>query len=196
MPTSILVERPAMEEQKHDAKKLGDPLVSEQATRPASDQANRGVADQAARLTKATGDEYAKALSSMISDAEAKAAAKQRRKSLRQSRSLLWFVTFALFAGVTWNVYMFMRPVPPPPPETQLRAGRITLFNTVKAIEAHRATRGALPTDLSVLTIPRGNYEYARADTGYTIELAMPDVVVTYRSGEDVDQLLVQAAVR
>lgn len=154
------------------------------------------VTDEAIRPERASGEEYAKALSSMISAAEAKEVARQRRSSSPGSRSALLVLMFMLFAAVAWNVYAFLRPVQPPPPETQLRAGWITVFNAVRAIEAYREARGSLPSNLSVLNIPRGDYEYARSDTGYTLQLGMPDVVVTFRSGDDINQLLVQAGVR
>jgi hypothetical protein len=110
-------------------------------------------------------------------------------------------ITLMVLIGMSglagWSLYdYYLRPVAPPPPESQRRAGQIMLFNAVQVIEAERLEKGALPEDLTGLILPRGNFEYVLADTGYTLSLTMPDAQLRHRSGDDVQLLLRGAGVR
>ena len=154
------------------------------------------------RPERAHGKEYADALSSLLSEGakreaatvEESAGARSERKGGK--RPIVMVLLFTLFFVAGWSVYQYLRPPEPPSAETQQRAGRIMLFHAVQAIEVHRASRGALPSHLSLLDIPEGDYEYLRADTGYTVYLTMPDAVVIFRSGTDPASLLDQAGIR
>lgn len=149
---------------------------------------------------RAAGYEYAEALSDLMSEPRASAPERRSKAGPRRSGPSKGFIVTLLllaFGGVAgWSLYTYLAPVEPAPPQSQQRAGRIMLFHAVKAIEEHRQARGSLPSHLSLLQIPKGNYEYVRADTGYTIYLTLPDVVVSYRSGDDFERLLAQAGVR
>lgn len=64
------------------------------------------------------------------------------------------------------------------------------MFTAVYNVEEYRKARGSLPADISLVSPPKGDWEYVRADTGYTIYLSFPDVVLSYRSGQDYQRLL------
>jgi len=157
------------------------------------------VSEQTTRPGRASGYEYADALSRVMhekgGEGPAHAPPPPGGRPPRGGFYLaLGFLAFLAISG--WNLYAYYGPVEPPAPETQRRAAQILLFSAVDAIETHRGQRGSLPSHLSLLSLPSGNYEYVRADTGYTIYVTMPDVIVSYRSGDDVQQLLEQAGVR
>jgi hypothetical protein len=101
-----------------------------------------------------------------------------------------------LIAVVAWDVVLQLRGPAPPSPDVQARVAALLLFDAARAIERHRTASGSLPSDLASLHLPNAEYQYVRADTGYSVSVSMADVSATYRSGDDVWSLLERAGVR
>ena len=153
-----------------------------------------------ARPERVSQAEYAEAVRQMLegktSAAPAPSTEEVRQRRQRRRSALLTVTLLALAATGAWSVYDYIRPVQPPPAESQRRAGSIMLFHAVQIIEDERQQTGALPRDLAALNLPRGNYQHVLADTGYTLRLSLPAVSLEYRSGEELRSLLRDAAIR
>ena len=116
--------------------------------------------------------------------------------SARAQRKLLAVLVAILIVVVVWDIVLQMRGPAPPSPDVQARVAALLLFDAARAIERHRTASGSLPSDLSSLQLPSAGYEFARADTGYSVSVRLEDVSATYRSGDDLWSLLEQAGVR
>ena len=168
---------------------------------PNSEEGGAHPGDQSKpRPDQAAGSEYADAISGMLEGRHRVVPSPQARGPRPTGKgwhAVVWLMALGLVGWAGWGLYdYYLRPVAPPLPESQRMAGRIMLFNAVRAIEAERQEAGALPRDLSGLVLPRGNFEYVLADTGYSLQLTLPDVLLSHRSGEDVQRLLWDAGVR
>lgn len=166
------------------------------------DGTRSGAPDPELRPSRAQGAEYAEAISGMLGGPRhgshtptPPSEGPAPRSSVQRKATLIVLIGMSGLAG--WSLYdYYLRPVAPPPPESQRRAGQIMLFNAVQAIEAERLDKGTPPEDLTGLILPKGNFEYVLADTGYTLGLTLPDVQLSHRSGDDVHLLLRDAGVR
>jgi hypothetical protein len=112
------------------------------------------------------------------------------------SLKLLVALVIVLAGAAAWDLYLSLRPLAPPSAEIQSRVAALLLFDAARAIEAHRSSSGSLPSDLAPLRLPRAEYHYARADTGYTVTVRVSELSASYRSGDDVWSLLQRAGVR
>lgn len=148
----------------------------------------------------ATGKEYADALKGVLAStaAEKKPGRDEKKAPGRRSTSAPMLI---LFIGVgapyaAWENYRYSLPPEPPSVAMQERAARVMMFSAVQLVEEQRRMRGILPAEVASLPLPRADWLYARADTGYTLSVTLPGTTLSFQSGEDHRRFLREAGVK
>lgn len=119
-------------------------------------------------------------------EAEARAAARNRRPEPRwRARHVMPLVAVLLVLSA-WNAYRAIREPVVATPAEELVTARFTLYLVAQELEAYRREHGDLPASLEAIDADEERITYARRGAEFTLTAEVAGDTITYRTGADL----------